>query len=108
MRAVRTEIVEVLGGPKYTKYKETDLFKLYQTTDLANIGTTDSELAARLPELMTLRASAAPPHTHARTHARTRAHTHAATSRYRACLPEYLRAGWAASWWSFSPVADLT
>ena len=48
---VRDEIVENLE----TKYKETDLFKLYQTTDLASIDDTQPELAAKLPTLLKLR-----------------------------------------------------
>lgn len=35
-------------------FKETDLFKLFQTCDLANLSETD-ELAIRMPELMKLR-----------------------------------------------------
>eukprot|EP01147_Barroeca_monosierra_P008427 gene8427-10216_t len=48
---VRDEIVENLE----TKYKETDLFKLYQTTDLANIDETQPELSKKLPTLLELR-----------------------------------------------------
>ncbi|EDQ90687.1 uncharacterized protein MONBRDRAFT_16204, partial [Monosiga brevicollis MX1] len=48
---VRDEIV----GTLETKFKETDLFKLYQTTDLANVDSTNPELAAKLPTLLQLR-----------------------------------------------------
>eukprot|EP00039_Didymoeca_costata_P033108 m.40734 g.40734 ORF g.40734 m.40734 type:complete len:532 (-) comp9701_c0_seq2:1017-2612(-) len=37
-------------------YKETDLFKFYQTMDLANIGDDNAELKAKMPTLMKLRA----------------------------------------------------
>ena len=35
--------------------QETDLFKLYQTTDLANLGESQPELSKKLPTLMRLR-----------------------------------------------------
>ena len=49
--SVRDEIV----GNLRTKYKETDLFKLYQTTDLANIDSSQPELSRKLPSLLKLR-----------------------------------------------------
>ena len=49
--SVRNEIV----GNLRTKYKETDLFKLYQTTDLANIDSSQPELSRKLPSLLKLR-----------------------------------------------------
>ena len=49
--SVRDEIV----GNLRTKYKETDLFKLYQTTDLANIDASQPELSRKLPSLLKLR-----------------------------------------------------
>ena len=45
---------EIVGNLK-TKYKETDLFKLYQTTDLANIDSSQPELSKKLPSLLKLR-----------------------------------------------------
>eukprot|EP00049_Salpingoeca_infusionum_P026021 m.23237 g.23237 ORF g.23237 m.23237 type:complete len:575 (+) comp8466_c1_seq1:224-1948(+) len=51
IEGVRDEIV----GTLETTFKETDLFKLYQTTDLANIDQTQPELAAKLPTLIKLR-----------------------------------------------------
>jgi prolyl 3-hydroxylase /prolyl 3,4-dihydroxylase len=45
---------EIVGNLK-TKYKETDLFKLYQTTDLANIDSSQPELSNKLPSLLKLR-----------------------------------------------------
>ena len=51
---VRDEILTNLN----VKYKETDLFKLYQTQDLANIKrSSHPELAAKLPHLLALRDS---------------------------------------------------
>lgn len=41
---VRDEIVANVTST----YKETDLFKLYQTTDLANIDATEPEIAAKV------------------------------------------------------------
>jgi len=52
--AIRDEILQNLDGT----FKETDLFKLYQTIDLANLDTAKAEhaqLCAVLPELMALR-----------------------------------------------------
>ena len=50
MLAARREVLEHLGA----SYKETDLFKLYQTADFANVKATD-ELAPKLPALLRLR-----------------------------------------------------
>eukprot|EP00045_Choanoeca_perplexa_P016310 m.218754 g.218754 ORF g.218754 m.218754 type:complete len:574 (+) comp17223_c0_seq2:97-1818(+) len=51
LKEVRDEII----GNLETKFKETDLFKLYQTTDLANVDQSNPELAAKLPTLLKLR-----------------------------------------------------
>lgn len=51
LREVREEIKTNVK----CNYKETDLFKLYQTTDLANVDATLPELAAKLPRLLALR-----------------------------------------------------
>eukprot|EP00055_Hartaetosiga_balthica_P009233 m.36338 g.36338 ORF g.36338 m.36338 type:complete len:584 (-) comp6661_c0_seq1:185-1936(-) len=51
IEAVRDEVI----GNLDTKFKETDLFKLYQTTDLANLDETDPELATKLPSMLELR-----------------------------------------------------
>eukprot|EP00730_Choanoeca_flexa_P012969 TRINITY_DN4827_c0_g1_i1.p1 TRINITY_DN4827_c0_g1~~TRINITY_DN4827_c0_g1_i1.p1 ORF type:complete len:596 (+),score=157.51 TRINITY_DN4827_c0_g1_i1:124-1788(+) len=51
LQQVRDEIISNLE----TKFKETDLFKLYQTTDLANVDESQPELAAKLPTLLQLR-----------------------------------------------------
>ena len=48
---VKTEIVQNLK----TNFKETDLFKFFQTTDLANVDASQPELAAKLPALLELR-----------------------------------------------------
>eukprot|EP00056_Hartaetosiga_gracilis_P000963 m.41550 g.41550 ORF g.41550 m.41550 type:complete len:603 (+) comp10436_c0_seq1:142-1950(+) len=51
IEAVRDEVINNLE----TKFKETDLFKIYQTTDLANLDETNPELAAKLPSMLELR-----------------------------------------------------
>ena len=48
---VKAEIVQNLK----TNFKETDLFKFFQTTDLANVDASQPELAAKLPALLKLR-----------------------------------------------------
>ena len=50
MRTAQREVLEHLGA----SYKETDLFKLYQTADFANLRDGD-ELAAKIPALLRLR-----------------------------------------------------
>lgn len=50
---IREEIIVNLQAT----YKETDLFKVFQTGDLANIDTTDKEHASKLPNLLALRAA---------------------------------------------------
>lgn len=47
----RSEIIDNVVA----KYKETDLFKVYQTGDLANIDGLESELASKLPTLLQVR-----------------------------------------------------
>lgn len=51
LRAVRDEIIENVQAT----YKETDLFKMLQTGDLANMDKLDPESAAKLPNLLSLR-----------------------------------------------------
>lgn len=51
LRTVRDEIVENIQAT----YKETDLFKMLQTGDLANMDSLDKDSAAKLPTLMALR-----------------------------------------------------
>lgn len=48
---VREEIIHNIQAT----YKETDLFKVFQTGDLANLQALDPESAAKLPALMKLR-----------------------------------------------------
>ncbi|WIA40768.1 hypothetical protein OEZ86_004448 [Tetradesmus obliquus] len=51
LRAVREEVIHNISAT----YKETDLFKVFQTGDLANMDALDPESAAKLPALMALR-----------------------------------------------------
>ena len=51
MRAVQKEVLEHLPAT----YKETDLFKLYQTTDFANVDINDAETGGKMPNLLALR-----------------------------------------------------
>ena len=51
LRSVRDEIIENVEAT----YKETDLFKMLQTGDLANLDKLDPESAAKLPSLYALR-----------------------------------------------------
>ena len=51
LRSVRDEVIHNVQAT----YKETDLFKVFQTGDLANLDDLDPESAAKLPSLMRLR-----------------------------------------------------
>jgi Rps23 Pro-64 3,4-dihydroxylase Tpa1-like proline 4-hydroxylase len=51
LRAARDEIIDNVSAT----YKETDLFKMLQTGDLANLDRLDAAAAARLPALLRLR-----------------------------------------------------
>lgn len=51
LRAIREEIVTNVKAT----FKESDIFKVYQTPDLANLDGSDPELAAALPNLFALR-----------------------------------------------------
>eukprot|EP00775_Hariotina_reticulata_P007350 gene7350-7561_t len=51
LRAVRDEVIHNISAT----YKETDLFKVFQTGDLANMDALDPDSAAKLPNLMKLR-----------------------------------------------------
>eukprot|EP00879_Flechtneria_rotunda_P017131 GHRR01017941.1.p1 GENE.GHRR01017941.1~~GHRR01017941.1.p1 ORF type:complete len:466 (+),score=131.78 GHRR01017941.1:259-1656(+) len=51
LRAVRDEVIHNISAT----YKETDLFKVFQTGDLANMDALDPESASKLPALMALR-----------------------------------------------------
>lgn len=51
LRKVRDEIIENVEAT----YKETDLFKMFQTGDLANLDRLDAEQAAKLPTVRRLR-----------------------------------------------------
>jgi len=51
LRKVRDEIIESVEAT----YKETDLFKMLQTGDLANMDRLDADSAAKLPTLLALR-----------------------------------------------------
>eukprot|EP00882_Tetradesmus_deserticola_P030037 GHRQ01033692.1.p1 GENE.GHRQ01033692.1~~GHRQ01033692.1.p1 ORF type:complete len:140 (+),score=58.34 GHRQ01033692.1:369-788(+) len=53
LRAVREEVIHNISAT----YKETDLFKVFQTGDLANMDALDPESAAQLPALLALRAA---------------------------------------------------
>ena len=55
LRAVHDELVQNLTA----NLKESDLFKVYQTCDLANLGRNGllTELAAKMPQLIALRKS---------------------------------------------------
>jgi len=50
-RGLREEMVGSLSAT----FKETDLFKLYQTEDMANLDANDPEIVSRLPQLLALR-----------------------------------------------------
>ncbi|KXZ49624.1 hypothetical protein GPECTOR_20g481 [Gonium pectorale] len=51
LRQVRDEIINNINAT----YKETDLFKVFQTGDLGNLDSLDPEAAAKLPALMKLK-----------------------------------------------------
>ncbi|KAF8060096.1 Ogd [Scenedesmus sp. PABB004] len=51
LRRVRDEVISNVAAT----YKETDLFKVFQTGDLANLDSLDPESAAKLPNLLALR-----------------------------------------------------
>jgi prolyl 3-hydroxylase /prolyl 3,4-dihydroxylase len=51
LRQVREEVIKNITAT----YKETDLFKMYQTGDLANMDSLDQESTAKLPQLLALR-----------------------------------------------------
>jgi Rps23 Pro-64 3,4-dihydroxylase Tpa1-like proline 4-hydroxylase len=50
MRAIRSEVI----GNLQATFKESDIFKVYQTTDLANLTAAQAEI---LPNLLSLRAA---------------------------------------------------
>ena len=51
MRGIHEEVKNNM----VTDFKETDLFKVYQTGELANLDITDDKLAKKIPELLSLR-----------------------------------------------------
>ncbi len=51
MRAIHEEVKNNM----VTDFKETDLFKVYQTGELANLNIADTKLAKKIPELLSLR-----------------------------------------------------
>ncbi|KAI8476726.1 MAG: hypothetical protein J3K34DRAFT_222445 [Monoraphidium minutum] len=54
-RAARRQVRDEVIHNVQATYKETDLFKVFQTGDLANLDELDPASAAKLPSLMTLR-----------------------------------------------------
>uniref|UniRef100_A0A7R9YSB2 Fe2OG dioxygenase domain-containing protein n=1 Tax=Chlamydomonas euryale TaxID=1486919 RepID=A0A7R9YSB2_9CHLO len=53
LRNVRDEIIQNINAT----YKETDLFKVFQTGDFGNLAKVDADVAAKIPSLMRLKAA---------------------------------------------------